>query len=337
MNTCTADALTGSASNCNTACTHTPITTPQGGDLCCPPGANANTDADCMAECGNGAVEAGERCDGNCPMSAASCNDNMVCTSDMLMGTACSRECVHAPLQASTGARDMCCPMGANAATDSDCEAVCGNNVVEMGERCDGNCPATPADCSDDMPCTTDTITGAACSRQCAHAPITAPMAAPDGCCPTGATSANDGDCATRCGNMVMEAGEQCDDGNTTAGDGCSATCQIDNNTMTPGDERRGFVACGVVGTSSTMTCAMDQQCCNTAAMGGTPTYACAASGGTCENRHACDGPEDCGMSEVCCLTTTPADGETTRCAARADCMGTVQVCHTQPSAMCPL
>jgi cysteine-rich repeat protein len=28
------------------------------------------------------------------------------------------------------------------------------------------------------------------------------------------------------CGNGVVEAGEQCDDGNTTSGDGCSSTCQ---------------------------------------------------------------------------------------------------------------
>ncbi|HEY0477235.1 MAG TPA: TonB family protein [Kofleriaceae bacterium] len=29
------------------------------------------------------------------------------------------------------------------------------------------------------------------------------------------------------CGNGVVEAGEQCDDGNTAGGDGCSATCRI--------------------------------------------------------------------------------------------------------------
>ncbi len=31
------------------------------------------------------------------------------------------------------------------------------------------------------------------------------------------------------CGNGVVERGEECDDGNTTAGDGCSATCQLEN------------------------------------------------------------------------------------------------------------
>src|ERR1044071_2275857 len=31
----------------------------------------------------------------------------------------------------------------------------------------------------------------------------------------------------TLCGNGVMDPGEQCDDGNTNAGDGCSRICQI--------------------------------------------------------------------------------------------------------------
>jgi cysteine-rich repeat protein len=40
---------------------------------------------------------------------------------------------------------DGCCTMGANANTDSDCTAVCGNDVQEMGESCDdGN--TTPGD-----------------------------------------------------------------------------------------------------------------------------------------------------------------------------------------------
>jgi cysteine-rich repeat protein len=36
----------------------------------------------------------------------------------------------------------------------------------------------------------------------------------------------NDPDCGTVCGNGIIEAGEECDDGNTLDGDCCSATCQ---------------------------------------------------------------------------------------------------------------
>lgn len=36
--------------------------------------------------------------------------------------------------------------------------------------------------------------------------------------------------CTERCGNGTIEAGEQCDDDNTTSGDGCSATCQAEGS-----------------------------------------------------------------------------------------------------------
>jgi cysteine-rich repeat protein len=32
------------------------------------------------------------------------------------------------------------------------------------------------------------------------------------------------------CGDSILDAGEQCDDGNSTGGDGCSASCQIEDN-----------------------------------------------------------------------------------------------------------
>ena len=51
--------------------------------------------------------------------------------------------------------------------------------------------------------------------------------------CDDGNRTAGDGCSATcqveaACGDAVLDAGEQCDDGNKTAGDGCSATCQIE-------------------------------------------------------------------------------------------------------------
>ena len=33
---------------------------------------------------------------------------------------------------------------------------------------------------------------------------------------------------STACGNSILESLEQCDDGNTIDGDGCSSTCQIE-------------------------------------------------------------------------------------------------------------
>lgn len=37
------------------------------------------------------------------------------------------------------------------------------------------------------------------------------------------------------CGNGVQDPGEQCDDGNTTSGDGCSASCTIEDPDSCPG------------------------------------------------------------------------------------------------------
>ncbi len=46
-----------------------------------------------------------------------------------------------------------------------------------------------------------------------------------DSCCPSGCNNSSDSDCASVCGNGVVEAGEVCDDSNTVSGDGCDATC----------------------------------------------------------------------------------------------------------------
>lgn len=44
------------------------------------------------------------------------------------------------------------------------------------------------------------------------------------------------GSTPVQCGNSVIESGEQCDDGNTTNGDGCSSTCQSElSGTVTVG------------------------------------------------------------------------------------------------------
>jgi hypothetical protein len=39
---------------------------------------------------------------------------------------------------------DGCCPAGADAVSDLDCDPVCGNGIVESGEECDGGSLCTP-------------------------------------------------------------------------------------------------------------------------------------------------------------------------------------------------
>lgn len=228
---CTDDAL--NSSECTAECLHSNITAPADGDGCCPPGADANTDDDCLAICGNGVVEDGELCDtgivagaGACPMA---CDDMLVCTTDVLSNpdtcqAACSFPAITMPANG-----DGCCPAGANATNDDDCIAVCGNMVVEPSETCDTGIPsgpgACPTACDDGVPCTTNTLGNAGtCQAVCVFPPITTP-ANDDTCCPTGANANNDNDCMPACGNGVVEMGEQCDDGNMNNADACANDC----------------------------------------------------------------------------------------------------------------
>jgi cysteine-rich repeat protein len=45
----------------------------------------------------------------------------------------------------------------------------------------------------------------------------------------------NVGTCGVACGDGFPEAGEECDDDNTTSGDGCSSTCQIEAGSVCSG------------------------------------------------------------------------------------------------------
>ena len=69
-----------------------------------------------------------------------------------------------------------------------------------------------------------DLVFGAAVSAQIRSTVATASCLAPAG----------------DCGNGVLEAGEQCDDGNTVAGDGCSPNCRLEvcgNHILDPGEQ----------------------------------------------------------------------------------------------------
>jgi len=120
---------------------------------------------------------------GKCP-TAADCNDSKPCTADSVSGSGCSAKCVNTTLGPSLAGKDGCCPAGATSLTDSDCAVVCGNSLVESGEKCDtgilagaGKCP-TLADCNDGNVCTVDSLSGGGCTVACQHTNAT-PNATP--------------------------------------------------------------------------------------------------------------------------------------------------------------
>ena len=130
---------------------------------------------------------------------------------------------------------DGCCAPGCTQASDDDCPAVCGNNVIEEDETCDvglsaGTPGACPALCSDGNACTKDVTLGRRidCTRVCRFDPITLCRTG-DRCCPSGCAQEADADCAApTCGNRVVEATELCDPPNS-----CPARCADDGDACT--------------------------------------------------------------------------------------------------------
>ena len=69
--------------------------------------------------CGNGKLDPGETCDGDCPDS---CNEGDVCSTAVLEGSAadCTAHCVYTPITECIDG-DGCCASGCDATNDSDC------------------------------------------------------------------------------------------------------------------------------------------------------------------------------------------------------------------------
>ena len=146
------------------------------------------------------------------------------------------------------------CPANIDPNNNAVCVAVvCGNSVVEPGEQCDDGNTTSGDGC--DALCQAEVPTGWTCSASyyggmdgcdCGCGVVdpdcsNSTNAVCDYCnnvggcqtvfvsCPGLIDPNNNAVCiATVCGNSTVEPGEDCDDGNTTSGDGCDATCQFE-------------------------------------------------------------------------------------------------------------
>lgn len=151
-------------------------------------------------DCGNGILDAGETCDGDCPES---CPGASACTLWTLEGSAelCNARCVQSEITVCQPG-DGCCAAGCSSSNDSDCAPQCGNGVVEGSELCDGNCPTREVCTSSG--CILRQYSGevGTCDARCVETTISA-CSSGDGCCPDGCTAANDSDCVIDCRNAA--------------------------------------------------------------------------------------------------------------------------------------
>lgn len=156
-------------------------------------------DVDVTAEvpaalCGNGVVEGSENCDdGN--TTTEGCNDSVIQS-----GTYCNSNCTII-----LNLTETCDPPNAvqgSCNTGYFCNNSC--NCQQKGSIC---IPGAVT-CSYG-PCVGGSQSGL-CGNGCSFWPSTISCYVP------------------ACGNGTIDSGEECDDGNTTTGDGCSAACQIE-------------------------------------------------------------------------------------------------------------
>jgi cysteine-rich repeat protein len=178
-------------------------------------------DSDCtIPVCGDGHVNAtttpSEQCDpGTVGANVAGCNAN--CTTP-----ACGDGIVNKSFTPPGGSGPEGCDDG-NTTSGDGCSSTCriescGNGVTETvnGEQCD-----------DGNSVDTDTCRNNCQSPRCGDG-VTSP---PETCDTSGNSISCDSDCtAPSCGDGLINAAanEKCDDTNTTSGDGCSSTCQLE-------------------------------------------------------------------------------------------------------------
>ncbi len=190
----------------------------------------------------------------------------------------------------------------------------CGNGKLDTGEKCDtaissgtGSCPTA---CDDSDACTTDGLAGSECTTECVHGAITAPQNG-DGCCPSGASSANDDDCAAGCGNGVVDSSEKCDTAITSGSGSCPVIADCDDSQ-----------ACTVNAVSGT-GCQAECDFSGNVAASLAGADGCCPSGATDQTDSDCsalcgNGVKDSG--ETCDTTATGADACPTSCADSNAC-----------------
>jgi cysteine-rich repeat protein len=213
-------------------------------------GAGTGTDTTTVTGCGDSVIQAPETCDpplsvpttpsGNtntCRNSCTYCGDGIVNNGEQcddgnhVNGDGCENNCTVTPPKCGDGvinqAGETCDPPGSTPTTPSGntntCRnscTYCGDGIVNNGEVCDDGNHVNGDGCENDCTVSStcgDSIVGNTPGETC-DPPGSVPTT------PSGNTNTCRNNC-TYCGDGVRDSGEQCDDGNTVAGDGCEPNC----------------------------------------------------------------------------------------------------------------
>ncbi len=214
------DGNTVSGDGCSATCQV------EAGYSCTTPGQACTMKA--TSSCGDGMVEAGETCDdGNtvsgdgcsmtcqlekgwtCPTPGKPCKTQQYC-GDGILQTMNGEQCDDGNSIPGDGCSGTCQIEPGYACPDQGLACVkiwvCGNSKVDPGETCDDG----------------NTTAGDGCNATCqTEAGYTCPN-----------VNGNGGPCVKNptnvCGDGMVAGNEQCDDGNTVSGDGCSSTCGLE-------------------------------------------------------------------------------------------------------------
>lgn len=353
---CTMDYF--SAGGCRATCAHLQITAPISGDGCCPlepmnpmnpmsppKHFTSDKDTDCAPVCGNGIVERGETCDGDtsCPTSCP--ETPSACLKASVVGTkeGCDARCEISEVTTCSLQKDGCCPAGCTSDTDVDCAPLCGDGLVQStrGEVCDTAVrPSDPGACPTSCPsksCRDGRLVSAGtCAASCAYMPITS-FRPGDGCCAlaSGANFTLDPDCASLCGNRVVESpAETCDfaiAGSCPGQDSCPPAMGCTRYVL------KGSVgACTAACVATPITaCAAGDQCCPAGCSPANDSDCAIICGdGAVEAGETCDHAITAGAAGACPRTCDDEDACTTDFASGST-EACTRTCVHQPITAC--
>lgn len=123
---------------------------------------------------------------------------------------------------------------------------------------------------------------------------------------------------AVRCGGGTLEAGEECDDGNVTPGDGCDASCEVEACFSCTGSPSTCAPLTNGVSCDDGEACTVSEVC-----QDGTCIGSALPDGNACSDSDICTLGDSC-VSGVC--TGTPL-----ACGACGVCDGTTPACVPRP------